>query len=148
MVEVVNYSRGPYLEDQIEVLGKLPRTELVEAWRKQFNCDPPKGVKRGLLERAAGYGLQVKRGGGLKRDTHKSLLTVARGSQPTVSVFPPQKLVPGSRLVREWHGHTHCVEVTDDGFEWNGEQYSSLSAIACAITGTKWSGPRFFGVSS
>lgn len=136
--------------DQIDQLGEMSRSELVEAWIKQFRCTPPKGVKRGLLERAAGYQLQAKRRGGLKRETHKALLAIAAGNEPTADALSiaSRKLAPGSRLVREWHGQTHYVDVTDDGFEWNGDSYSSLSAIALAITGTKWSGPRFFGATS
>ena len=55
-------------------------------------------------------------------------------------------LAPGTRLLREWNGRTHQVDVTDDGFVWNGETYRSLSAVARAITGARWSGPRFFGL--
>ena len=55
-------------------------------------------------------------------------------------------LRPGGRLIREWNGVSHVVDVTEDGFDWRGKRYRSLSAIALAITGTKWSGPRFFGI--
>jgi len=55
-------------------------------------------------------------------------------------------LKPGARLIREWNGSSHIVEVVEDGFLWNGKRYRSLSAIARAITGTRWSGPRFFGL--
>ena len=57
-------------------------------------------------------------------------------------------LKPGARLVREWHGRTHTVTVTEDGFEYAGTVYASLSTIAKKITGAHWSGPRFFGVSA
>ncbi|MEM8540421.1 MAG: DUF2924 domain-containing protein [Pseudomonadota bacterium] len=148
MVELLTDTRRLKLEDQINQLDELSRIELVEVWFKQFKYRPPKGVKRGLLERAAGYRLQAKRRGGLRADTRKALLTIAAGKNPELDALPKQKMATGSRLIREWHGQTHYVDVTDDGFEWNEERYSSLSAIALAITGTKWSGPRFFGVAS
>ncbi|MEM8541527.1 MAG: DUF2924 domain-containing protein [Pseudomonadota bacterium] len=148
MVATASNTRISDLEDRIDQFEKLSRAELVEAWTKQFKSAPPKGVKRGLLERAAGYRLQVKRRGGLRAETRKALLTIAAGQNTEMDALPKQKLAVGSRLMREWHGQTHYVDVTDDGFEWNEECYSSLSAIALAITGTKWSGPRFFGVAS
>ena len=140
--------KKPGIEDQIEQLGALSRTELVELWIKQFKCNPPKGIKRGLLERAAGHQLQIKRSGKLKPATQRTLHAIASGGEPAIGAQPKPALKPGSRLVREWHGKSHQVDVTDDGFEWNNERYTSLSAIARAITGTKWSGPRFFGVTS
>jgi hypothetical protein len=56
-------------------------------------------------------------------------------------------LKPGARLLRDWNGRTHVVDVTDAGYQWNGETHRSLSAIARAITGARWSGPRFFGIA-
>ena len=148
MIAAEHNTRRPPIEDQIERLGALSRTELVELWIKKFKCKPPKGVKRGLLERAAGHQLQIKRSGKLKPDTRRALHAIASSQEQTASASPLPALSTGSRLVREWHGKSHQVNVTDDGFEWNNERYTSLSAIACAITGTRWSGPRFFGVAS
>lgn len=137
------------IEDKLNQLGAMSRVELVDIWINQFKCDPPKGVKRGLLERAAGYQLQSKRYGGMKPDVQRALRAVVTGRDDVPVIKPSRpELKPGSRLVREWHGKSHQVNVTDDGFEWDGENYTSLSAIAQAITGTKWSGPRFFGVAS
>lgn len=133
------------LDKQMEALEELPRDELVERWSKLHGCLPPKGMKNPMLIRSAGYQLQSKRLGGLKRKTHKALLAIADGvhhkPQP-----PKLDLKPGMRLMREWHGRTHQVEVLEKGFEWQGEQHTSLSSIATAITGAKWSGPRFFGL--
>ena len=80
----------------------------------------------------------------------RTLLVIAAGEKNDVnaklcSSHRPD-LKPGTRLVREWHGKPHQVNVTETGFEWDGAEYSSLSAIAKAIIGTKWSGPRFFGL--
>lgn len=133
------------IDDKIAALGNLSRDDLVAQWIKIYKCLPPKSVKRGLLERAAAYRLQARRYGKLKPETHKALLTIASGAHhkqmPTQSA-----LKPGTRLVREWHGKPYQVNVTNTGFDWDGREYTSLSAIAKAITGTKWSGPRFFGL--
>jgi len=133
------------LDKQIEAIEELPRDELITRWSKMHGCLPPKGMNTPMLVRAAAYQGQAKRLGSLKRETYKALLAIASGS----SHKPPAQKVelkPGMRLIREWHGKTHQVEVLENGFEWQGEIYTSLSAIAKAITGTKWSGPRFFGL--
>jgi hypothetical protein len=94
--------------------------------------------------------MQVRRYGGLKPATCRRLRKIAHGLAVghEVNVLAPPKLKPGARLLREWNGSTHVVEVVEGGFTWNGERHSSLSAIARAITGARWSGPRFFGVTS
>jgi hypothetical protein len=139
--------KRPSVGERLDQLGEMSRSELADLWIKQFKCAPPKGVKRGLLERAAGYQLQLKRYGGLKPEVRRALRAVVIGIDDVPIIKPsPPELKPGSRLVREWHGKSHQVNVTNAGFEWDGDNYTSLSAIALAITGTKWSGPRFFGV--
>jgi len=76
-------------------------------------------------------------------------MTLATEFETGGSIAPPPrpKVKPGSRLVREWHGQTHTVSVTDDGFEFQGKSYWSLTKIARDITGAQWSGPRFFGLT-
>ena len=136
------------VEAKLSELCDLSRTDLIERWKKKYRYPPPKGIKRGLLERAVAYQLQARKFGGLKPETGKALLAIAAGTEHQVSQTGSLQpnLKPGTRLVREWHGKPYQVIVTDTGFEWDGEEYSSLSAIAKAITGTKWSGPRFFGL--
>jgi len=126
-------------------MADLPRKELVKRWSKAYGAPPPKGIKRGLLERACAYHLQARQSGGLKPATRKALLAIAGGA-PFERQTPRRELRQGARLVREWHGLTHQVEVTEAGFTWNGQSFASLSAVARAITGTHWSGPRFFGL--
>lgn len=133
------------LDKQIELTEELPRDELITRWSKMHGCLPPKGMNNPMLVRSAAYQVQVKRLGGLKRETRKALLAIANGADHK-PLIPKPELKPGKRLMREWHGKTHQVEVIEDGFEWQGEIYTSLSAIAKAITGAKWSGPRFFGL--
>lgn len=135
------------LEREIVGLAGLPRVDLVMRWRSFYRADPPKGISRTLLVRAVAYQLQVKATHGLKPVTKRRLRSATESSQ---FVGPRTtrhlSLQPGTRLVREWNGVTYRVDVVDDGYVWNGDRYRSLSAVARAITGARWSGPRFFGL--
>ncbi len=138
------------LEREIDALGDLTRAVLVERWRAHYRSDPPKGISRRLMIRAIAYEMQAKRYGGLKPATNRRLRTIANGTADGDhggSNTAP-RLRRGARLVREWNGVSHVVEVIEGGFVWNGDRHRSLSAIARAITGARWSGPRFFGLSS
>ena len=196
------------LEQEVAAIGDLSRDELVQRWIKTYGCPPPKGIKRGLLERSAAWHLQARHLGGLSAAS-KSVLRAARRAdealrpisipKPTgpdltvaleaaelppiegqagVPLRPQQAVVPqgsdkpqtpddtevlappstksvrraaaapprpGTRFMREWNGRMHVVDVTDEGFLFDGKTYRSLSAIAKRITGAHWSGPRFFG---
>ena len=136
------------LEREIDALADLSRVELVERWRTHY-ADPPKGISRRLLIRAIAYEMQAKRYGGLKPATNRRLRMIANGTadgdhgcRKTAA-----SLQPGARLVREWNGVSHVVEVIEGGFVWKGHRHRSLSSIARAITGARWSGPRFFGLT-
>ncbi len=113
---------------------------------------PYSGVKRRSLCRGTclAYRLQAERLGDLDKETVRLLERIASGDGGLSSVVGKQsrfdRLQPGSTLVREWDGARQRVEVLDRGFAWNGKTYRSLSAVAFAITGTRWSGPRFFGL--
>ncbi len=134
---------------EIAKLATLPRAELVERWAALYLTPPPKGLGQRLLVQAIGYKMQAKRYGGLKPATDRRLRKLGdlpTNEKPANSGTPP-RLQPGTRLVREWNGHTHMVEVADEGFIWKGDRHRSLSAIARAITGARWSGPRFFGLN-
>ena len=132
------------LEAKIGGVAALSRDELVAEWVEAHGHPPPKSIKRGLLERDLAYRLQAKAFGGLKPATSKALIRIALGIEPGLG--QQQELRPGARLVRDWNGVTHCVDVVEGGYIWNGKSYRSLSAIARAITGVRWSGPRFFGL--
>ena len=138
------------IEEEIGRLAGLSRQELVDLWIKAHGRKPPKGVKRGLLERSAAYRIQAKAYGGLKPATRRHLLALVDASSDDQSETPVarKQSAPqlGARLVRQWHGKTPTVDVVDGGFLWNGMHYRSLSAIAREITGAQWSGPRFFGL--
>jgi len=124
-------------------LQNMNRTALVAAWSEVFQTPAPKGISRTFLRRFLAYELQARQSGGLPRDVQIGL--TRRDAAPTRAKAPA--LRSGGRLLREWNGVTHTVDVTDAGFLWNGSAYRSLSAIAKAITGAHWSGPRFFGLN-
>jgi len=143
------------LEDEVAAIGDLSREELAARWVKTYGCPPPKGIKRGLLERSAAWHLQARRLGGLSQRAKREIRaasfatsrTTASGKNTAVEpIVLPTQLRPGTRLMREWNGRIHIVDVTEDGFLFDGKPYRSLSAIARRITGAHWSGPRFFGL--
>ncbi len=116
-------------------------------WRRLYHSEPPR-LSRELLVRAIGYRLQELEHGGLGKATRRKLQTLAKVIRTTgrIGPAPSLSLKPGARLVREWHGRTHTVTVTEDGFEYSGTIYPSLTKIAKKITDAHWSGPRFFGL--
>lgn len=125
----------------------MPRADLVAAWTKHYGKAPPKGISTRLMAGAIAWARQAKQQGGLSSRTARRLAKLAGGA-PVADVTAPRTLKPGTRLVREWNGASHTVEVVADGYVWQGERYKSLSAVARAITGARWSGPRFFGIGS
>ena len=116
-------------------------------WRQLYRSDPPR-ISRHLVMRGIAYRLQELEHGGLSKATRRKLKTLTKRFRTTGRVAPDPSLAlkPGARLVREWHGRTHTVTVTEDGFDYAGTSYSSLTKVALAITGARWSGPRFFGL--
>lgn len=121
--------------------------ELRREWRRLYGNEPPR-ISRDLLVLGVAYRLQEIAYGGLGNATLRKLRALAKTLRATgrVGPTPSLSLKPGARLVREWRGHTHTVSVTEDGFEYGGTNYPSLTKIARKITGAHWSGPRFFGL--
>jgi Protein of unknown function (DUF2924) len=121
--------------------------ELRGEWRRLYNYDSPR-ISRDLLILGIAYRRQEIEQGGLGKATIRKLRTLAKTLRTTGRVGPTPSLTlkPGARLVREWRGRTHTVTVTEDGFEYGGASYPSLTKIAKKITGAHWSGPRFFGL--
>ena len=141
--------------DQAEVAARLkalPSMEyhaLRDEWRRLYRAPPPPRVYRALLELGIAWKIQERAYGGLGATTRRKLADLAKTLDQDGDLVPKRQraLRPGARLIREWHGTTHTILVVDDGFEWQGKTWRSLSAIARAITGVRWSGPRFFGLS-
>ena len=138
------------LDSALAGLAYAPLESLRKLWARRYGRLPPRSLSRRLLEYAAAYDLQAKIYGGLKPAVRRKLLQAAangRDRRKRGNGRKPQAIPPaGSRLVREWHGRSHTVEVTDHGFLHAGQYYRSLSEVARAITGVRWSGPRFFGL--
>jgi Protein of unknown function (DUF2924) len=139
---------GSQLSDRLVVLPELSVADLRLEWRRLFRADPPR-LSRDIMIRAIAYRLQEIAHGGTSKATQRRLMTLAAEFETGGTIAPPPgpKIKPGSRLVREWHGRTHTVCITDVGFEFQGKTYRSLTKIACDITGAQWSGPRFFGLT-
>lgn len=125
--------------------------ELKKQWRELFGSEPPPFNRRYLESRLA-YRVQELAYGGLKPDTVKRLEDLGEqldgGNIGLRSVRADLKPIAGTRLIREWQGVEHTVTVTLNGFEWQGRPYQSLSAIARAITGSRWNGWVFFGLKN
>lgn len=137
------------IEPAISNLVEATRDELATLWTRRCGYPPPKGCSRTLLELAEAHRIQAHKFGGLKPGLRRKLGAQANGISSGVVEHKARKsrqLSHGSKLVREWNGRTHHVDVVQGGFVWNGNKHQSLSAIAKEITGAHWSGPRFFGL--
>ena len=131
------------IDAEVDQIRSLGIDALRKRWRVMFGAVPPKGLTKDILGRMIAYRIQEEVFGGLDRGTIKLLDRLARGEK---SNELNRRLKPGTVLVREYNGERHTVTVTPDGFSWQEATYSSLSVIAQTITGTKWNGPRFFGL--
>lgn len=156
------------LEAELAELERLSLDDLRLRWRNNWGRLAPAHLSRGLLLRVMAYRLQAEAFGDLDRKTIRMLerladdaaekLTANGSASPgsdehaeskvssARAAYEPLILKPGALLIREWQGRLERVIVVDDGFAWNGATYASISALAFAITGTKWNGHRFFGV--
>ena len=133
---------------QIAELLDRSTQELRLAWRQLHRTGPPPGLSRDLLIRALAHQLQERAHGGASRALRRRLQTLAgEFGERRRSFDPGIVLKTGTTLVRQWRGHTHTVLVREDGFEYEGQRYRSLTVIAERITGAHWSGPRFFGLT-
>jgi Protein of unknown function (DUF2924) len=135
------------MSDRLAVLSTLSLGDLRLEWRRLYRADPPR-LSRDIMIRAIAYRLQEVAHGGLSKAASRRLATMATAfeSSGTIVATEAPRIKSGSRLVREWHGRTHVVTVSDNGFEFEGATYKSLTKIARDITGARWSGPRFFGL--
>lgn len=135
------------LDDDLAALPELPLDDLKRRWEELYGNPPPPKIGRALLTRAVAYRLQEQTFDGLNSTVRKRLARMAadlrHGRNPS-KTSPTIK--PGTRLIREWQGVTHEVIVLEKGVQYRGRTWDSLSAVAREITGTRWSGPLFFGL--
>ncbi|MFN4155120.1 MAG: DUF2924 domain-containing protein [Paracoccaceae bacterium] len=124
-------------------LDTMDRVGLAKLWSDLLGGEVPPCMSQPMQRRFLAFELQARVEGGLPAALRARLDRIAAGEERK----PSPSLQPGARLLREWNGTTHVVDVLPEGFLWNGIRHHSLSAIALAITGTRWSGPRFFGLN-
>jgi hypothetical protein len=133
------------IAESLQTLGSLSRAELAVRWESAFGVPAPKSCQATLLRCALAWHLQMQ---ALKASVGAREAAQAAKSIQRAAAGAGAPLSAGTRLLREWQGSTHHVTVVPGGFEYDGQVWKSLSAIARAITGTRWSGPAFFGVRS
>lgn len=131
------------LDELLAEVGSLDYADLKTRYQEVFCRPPPPRLSQDLLRRALAHQVQTEWLGGLPPKIEKLL----QSSNSPRALNGHRRLEPGSQLVREWQGDMHVVDVIEGGYRWKGERYSSLSAVAREITGTRWSGPRFFGLA-
>ena len=137
---------------RLAALRTTSTPDLKQQWRDLFDSEPPPFNRRFLESRLA-YRIQELAYGGLKPETVRRLEALGeqidgRGREKRKKSAPNDRPIAGTRLIREWQGVEHTVTVTQDGYDWQGRPYKSLSAIARAITGTRWNGWVFFGLKN
>jgi len=129
------------LDAELARVASLTINQLRGDWRERLGIDPPPALSKDLIARVLSHRLQEEVLGGLPPRIRKAMVALDQGDS-----IPLQRIKVGSVLVREHEGRLHEVYVVPDGFSWQGKIYTSLSIIARKITGTKWNGPRFFGL--
>ena len=134
---------------KLQELEQMDSAALRTEWRRLYRAHPPKCVRRDLLMLGVAWKIQEQAYGGLGAATRRQVAELAETLERDGDVTRSRvaRLRPGVKLVREWRGETHTVIVCEEGFEWKGRHWRSLSVIACEITGGHWSGPRFFGLT-
>jgi hypothetical protein len=136
------------LETEIGRLPSLSLFELRNRWQTLFGLPAPKSLRRTFLARAVAYQMQVEAYGGLSVATKRRLREIANAVRNGDANAIPgsSRIKPGTQMIRQWQNTTQTVTALAEGFEWNGQTYKSLSAVANAITGANWNGFAFFGI--
>lgn len=139
---------NPSVQAELDRLATAPVIELRKRYEDLFKTEPPKAFGPDLLRRRIAHRIQEKAYGGLSRPTQRLLdqLVKAVAAKPTGKLELRRRIKPGAELVRTWKGKTYRVVVQPDGFAYDGKTYAGLSEIASLIAGTRWNGPRFFGL--
>jgi Protein of unknown function (DUF2924) len=135
------------IHQRIKELPGLQRSQLLDLWRSNFSKTAPAGIRRELMIPILAYRIQERAYGGLTKEIILKLRKIAQElSRNPTALGRSLRIKTGTRMVRQWKGQIHEVTVVNDGFLYRGTNYKSLSEIARQITGTRWSGPLFFGL--
>jgi hypothetical protein len=135
------------IDAELTELARKPIQQLRQRWRVLFKSEPPLAFGPDLLRRSIAYRIQEDVYGGLDATTKRYLnLLIARHTKAPGKIVLPRQVRPGTILIRQWKGESHRVAVLENGFAYAGKTHESLSDIARLITGTRWNGPRFFGL--
>jgi len=150
LVEPAGAPANPEVEAELKRLPATPIVDLRKRYRELFRAEPPKSFGPDLLRRSIAHRIQQRAYGGLPMATRRLLdhLVKVAMARPDARLELPRRIKPGSELVRTWNRRTYRVRVLEKGFAYNGKTYGNLSEIATSITGTRWNGPRFFGLRS
>jgi hypothetical protein len=134
--------------ERLAALPQLSKTALCDLWKQLFKTKPPCQIRKDVMLPILAYRIQEDTFGSLSPETRRRLRQLAAtfeaNPKAVISNRPPIK--PGTRLVRQWKEQVHVVEVETEGYAYRGSRYENLSEIARLITGTRWSGPLFFGL--
>jgi hypothetical protein len=136
------------VSEQLNSLPEMNKAALGALWREHFGVPQPEQTRRDLIIRVLAYKIQEQAFGRLSSSIRRRLrqLASAMEKDPNSTISNTRVIKPGTRLIREWQGKSYKVTVAKSGFEYDGQWYASLSEIARLITGTRWSGPLFFGL--
>lgn len=147
--------QGKVSHEDIDALSSLDKSKLRLEWEQTFNHPPRKYMRRDIIVRALAHEMQLEASGGMPAGLIRQLERAARsmrdGKASAVAgdqhrSAPGVTIKPGTRLLRDWQGVTHEVIILEKGIQYRGREWNSLSAVAREITGTRWSGPLFFGL--
>jgi hypothetical protein len=146
----VRTAADPGVEAELDRLPTTPIADLRKRYRELFRTEPPQAFGPDLLRRSIAHRIQERAYGGLSLSYQRLLDQLVKSASAKLNgrLELPRRIKPGSELVRTWNGKTHRVMVMADGFAHDGKTFASLSEIASEITGTRWNGPRFFGLRS
>ncbi len=139
------------IERALQQLQNMPIVGVRELWTDWLNEAPPRCQSKEVLRGLLAWRVQAQRYGGMSREAKRRLAQITPASnlaRPSPKIAPIVSLRPGTMLTKEWRGVMHRVHVLDSGYAYEGKAFSSLSAVARRIAGTRWSGPRFFGLEA
>jgi hypothetical protein len=147
--------RGKVSQEDLDALSGLGKLDLKQRWEEAFSHPPPKYMRREILVRALAHETQLEAAGGMPAGLTRQLERAARSmreGKASAAAGDHHRsassltIKPGTRLLRDWQGVTHEVIILENGIQYRDREWNSLSAVAREITGTRWSGPLFFGL--